>query len=243
MKISSILGVGALGLSSLLMYSCGTVEATNDTDNDIVVTSESAPTTAEEDKFSYAFGLLIGSNLKASGLQASDLNYEELSKGLKAALGEGEPTMNMQEAQKLVNELVQQKQQAASAAAIEEGKKFLAENAKKPGIKTTASGLQYEVIKDADGAKPTLQDKVKVHYHGTLINGTVFDSSVERGEPISFQLTGVIKGWQEGLQLMPKGSKYRLYIPSDLGYGARPAGKIPANSVLIFDVELLGINE
>ena len=125
----------------------------------------------------------------------------------------------------------------------EDGEKFLAENALKEGVTTTESGLQYEVIKMGRGKKPAATDKVKVHYHGTLIDGTVFDSSVERGEPTSFGLNQVIKGWTEGLQLMPVGSKFRFYIPQEVGYGAQAAGSIPPYSTLIFEVELLGIEK
>ena len=125
----------------------------------------------------------------------------------------------------------------------EDGEKFLAENALKEGVKVTESGLQYEVLKMARGKKPAATDRVKVHYHGTLIDGTVFDSSVERGEPTSFGLNQVIKGWTEGLQLMPVGSKFRFYIPQELGYGAQQAGSIPPYSTLIFEVELLGIEK
>ena len=124
-----------------------------------------------------------------------------------------------------------------------EGEQFLAENALKEGVKTTESGLQYEVIKMGKGPKPSATDRVKVHYHGTLIDGTVFDSSVDRGEPIVFGLNQVIKGWTEGVQLMPVGSKFRFYIPQELGYGAQNAGSIPPYSTLIFDVELLGIEK
>ena len=125
----------------------------------------------------------------------------------------------------------------------EDGEKFLAENALKEGVTTTESGLQYEVIKMGRGKKPAATDKVKVHYHGTLIDGTVFDSSVDRGEPIVFGLNQVIKGWTEGVQLMPVGSKFRFYIPQELGYGAQNAGSIPPYSTLIFEVELLGIEK
>ena len=125
----------------------------------------------------------------------------------------------------------------------EEGEKFLAENALKDGVKVTESGLQYEVLKMGRGKKPAATDRVKVHYHGTLIDGTVFDSSVERGEPTSFGLNQVIAGWTEGLQLMPVGSKFRFYIPQELGYGSRNAGSIPPYSTLIFEVELLGIEK
>jgi FKBP-type peptidyl-prolyl cis-trans isomerase FklB len=124
-----------------------------------------------------------------------------------------------------------------------EGEKFLAENALRDGVKVTESGLQYEVLKQGNGRKPTATDRVKVHYHGTLTNGTVFDSSVERGEPTSFGLNQVIAGWTEGLQLMPVGSKYRFYIPQELGYGERAAGQIPPYSTLIFEVELLDIEK
>ena len=124
-----------------------------------------------------------------------------------------------------------------------EGEQFLAENALKEGVKVTESGLQYEVLKEGKGKRPNATDRVKVHYHGTLINGTVFDSSVERGEPITFGLNQVIAGWTEGVQLMPVGSKYRFYIPQELGYGSRPAGQIPPYSTLIFEVELLGIEK
>jgi FKBP-type peptidyl-prolyl cis-trans isomerase FklB len=125
----------------------------------------------------------------------------------------------------------------------EEGEKFLAENALREGVITTASGLQYEVIKMGKGKKPSATDQVKVHYHGTLTNGTVFDSSVDRNAPITFGLTQVIPGWTEGLQLMPVGSKFKLYIPQQLGYGSQPAGDIPPYSTLIFEVELLGIEK
>ncbi len=132
----------------------------------------------------------------------------------------------------------------ASAKAKEEGEKFLAENAKRPEVKTTASGLQYEVIEATLGQKPSATDKVRVHYEGTLIDGTVFDSSYKRGESISFPLNGVIKGWTEGLQLMSVGRKYKLYIPYDLAYGAQGAGgSIPPYAALIFTVELLGIEK
>lgn len=125
----------------------------------------------------------------------------------------------------------------------EKGEQFLAENALKDGVKVTESGLQYEVLKLGKGPKPSATDRVKVHYHGTLIDGTVFDSSVDRGEPIVFGLDQVIKGWTEGLQLMPVGSKFRFYIPQELGYGAQQAGSIPPYSTLIFEVELLGIEK
>lgn len=191
---------------------------------------------------SYAYGMLIGTDLKSKGFTGENINADELAKGLKDAL-DGKTEMEMSAAQLMVQQEFNKVQESSKSKSVEEGKKFLDANAKRKEVKTTVSGLQYEVIQEGKGAKPTLQDKVKVHYHGTLPNGTVFDSSVERKEPISFPLNGVIQGWQEGLQLMTVGSKYKLYIPANLGYGDRPAGKIPANSVLIFEVELLGINE
>lgn len=198
---------------------------------------------SDMDRFSYAFGMLVGANLKASGMNPKDINKEELLRGLKASLGEGKADMDMQAAQALINNTIQQKEKESKTLNLDAGKKFLAKNKKRSNVKTTGTGLQYEVVKEGNGPKPTLQDKVKVHYHGTLIDGTIFDSSVERGKPTSFQLSGVIQGWQEGLQLMTVGSTYKFYIPSNLGYGTNPAGKIPANSTLIFQVELLGINE
>jgi FKBP-type peptidyl-prolyl cis-trans isomerase len=134
-----------------------------------------------------------------------------------------------------------QKAEAAAAAAIAEGQSFLEENGKREDVITTASGLQYEVLVKGDGAFPADTSEVEVHYEGTLTDGTVFDSSYERGEPISFPLNRVIAGWTEGVQLMPVGSTYRFYIPSDLGYGERGTGPIPPHSVLIFKIELLGI--
>jgi FKBP-type peptidyl-prolyl cis-trans isomerase len=133
-----------------------------------------------------------------------------------------------------------QRQKEAAAKALEEGKVFLLENAKKEGVITLPSGLQYEILKAAEGAKPTIKSKVTTHYHGTLINGTVFDSSVERGQPLSFPLNAVIRGWQEGIPLMSVGAKYRFFIPQDLAYGMQsPSPAIPGGSALIFEVELL----
>ncbi len=141
-----------------------------------------------------------------------------------------------------VKKEVQKEEMSVEEQNLNEGKAFLAENKKKAGVTTTSSGLQYEVLTQGNGPKPTASDSVKVHYEGTLINGTVFDSSYKRGQSISFPLNGVIRGWTEGVQLMNVGSKFRFYIPSDLAYGVRGAGRdIGPNSTLIFDVELLGI--
>jgi len=231
-KISmlALLAAGALFLSSFI-------------GNDDKDAGTTATQVEEGENFGYAFGVLIGSNLKTQGFTTEDVDLDELIKGLKAALSDGKTDIDANKAQQIVQDVMTKKQAVAQEKAASAGKEFLAKNGKRDGVKTTASGLQYEVMKEGAGAKPTVQDKVKVHYHGTLPDGTVFDSSVDRGEPISFALGQVIQGWQEGLQLMSIGSKYKLFIPANLGYGDRPAGKIPANSALIFEVELLGINE
>lgn len=200
------------------------------------------------DKFSYALGLGIGQQLKQMGLKGT-LVINDFAASITDVLEGNDLKVSHQEGQKIVNAFFQeleQKQNAAKAAAgkvaKEEGSKFLAENAKKDGIIVTKSGLQYEVLTEGTGKKPKATDTVRCHYEGRLLDGTVFDSSYERGEPIEFPLTGVIKGWTEGLQLMPVGSKYRFYIPYALGYGERGAGEsIPPYSTLIFIVELLEV--
>ena len=192
------------------------------------------------DKISYALGLSLGQNLMGSGVEA--LSYEDLAKGIKDVLEKRTPQISYQEAQTVLNQFFAELEQRVASAAKEAGEKFLAENAKREGVKTTASGLQYEVLEATIGQKPKATDKVKVHYEGKLTSGTVFDSSYQRGEPITFGLNQVIAGWTEGLQLMSIGSKYRFYIPYQLGYGAQGAGAtIPPYSALIFTVELLGI--
>ena len=190
-------------------------------------------------QLSASFGMFFGNALKTQGLSASDLNVDDFKTGVKAAMGEGTPTMDFQAAETLVNGQMQAMQQAQGQKNLEAGKKFLEEVSKKEGIQSTASGIHYEILKKGTGAKPTPQNKVKTHYHGTLIDGTVFDSSVERGEPIEFQVGGVIQGWQEILPMMPTGSKWRVYIPSHLAYGPQGSpGGIPPNSALIFEIEL-----
>lgn len=196
---------------------------------------------------SYALGTDIGSNLKRQEL---DLDAKALAAGISDALG-GKPGLTDAEVRETLDLLRKQMMAGAEAKAkvsgeknLKEGEAFLVANGKKDGVKTTASGLQYKVMTAGTGATPKPTDEVKVHYHGTLIDGTVFDSSVERGEPISFPVTGVIPGWVEALQLMKVGDKWQIYIPSKLAYGERGAGgKIGPNSALIFDVELLGIEK
>ena len=164
-------------------------------------------------------------------------------RGFTDVLSNDTTIFTMASAEKLQQEKMQVNKKAKAKKLRKAGRDFLAENGKKPGIITTPSGLQYEVLKQGDGAVPQTTDKVKVHYEGRLIDGTVFDSSIKRGEPAVFGLNQVIKGWTEGLSLMPVGSKWRLYIPQELGYGDRQAGQIPPYSALIFDVELLGIEK
>ena len=191
------------------------------------------------DKISYGLGLSLGQQLKSSGVK--ELAYADLAAGIQDMLEGNQPKVSFQEAQQAINKFFAELEEKASVAAKAAGEAFLAENAKRPGVKVTASGLQYEVL-DAIGQKPKATDTVRVHYEGTLPDGTVFDSSYKRGEPISFPLNGVIAGWTEGLQLMSVGSKYKLYIPYHLGYGERGAGaSIPPYSALVFTVELLGI--
>lgn len=199
------------------------------------------------DNVSYALGLTIGQQLL--GMGGKELNIDDFAAAIKDVLAGRDPLVKPAEAQRLVQAFFAEqeaKQQAAMAekgkAARVEGEAFLAENAKKEGIVMLPSGLQYEVITSGTGRKPKATDKVKCHYEGTLIDGTVFDSSYRRGEPAVFPLNGVIKGWTEGLQLMSEGAKYRFYIPFALAYGANGAGaSIPPYAALIFDVELLEV--
>lgn len=192
------------------------------------------------DKISYAIGLSLGQNLMGSGVK--ELQYADLAQGIQDVLEHTTPKISYEEAEQVLNKFFQDMQEKVANASKKAGEDFLAENAKREGVKVTESGLQYEVIEATLGQKPKATDKVKVHYEGTLPDGTVFDSSYRRGEPITFGLNQVIKGWTEGLQLMSIGSKYKLYIPYQLGYGAQGAGaSIPPYSALVFTVELLGI--
>jgi len=197
------------------------------------------------DSVSYSIGTDIGSNFKQQELE---INVDALAKGLADALADKDLEItDVQSAQilnrfqKEMREKMQAKNDAEAAENAKKGEEFLAENKKKDGVKVTASGLQYKVIKQGNGPKPKLTDKVKVNYRGTLIDGTEFDSSYKRGTPAEFPLNGVIKGWTEGLQLMPVGSKYEFYIPAELAYGARGPQTIGPNQTLIFEVELLEI--
>ena len=192
------------------------------------------------EKVSYALGLSLGNNLLGSGVNA--LDYAELAQGIQDVMEQNKPKMSYEEAQTVINDFFQSLQAKGGDKAQSEGIAFLDENSKRAGIVTTASGLQYEILSQGTGATPSASDSVKVHYHGTLIDGKVFDSSVNRGEPATFGVTQVISGWVEALQLMPVGSKWKLYIPSELAYGAQGAGQaIAPHTALIFEVELLEI--
>ena len=193
-----------------------------------------------QDEVSYALGLSIGQNFKASGIKA--ITSEDFIAGLQDALAEREPKLTNERAREVINQLFMRLQQEESELNAAAGKEYQEIMRHKSGVVTLPNGLQYEIIKEGSGAKPKATDKVRVHYHGTLINGVVFDSSVERGEPAEFPLNAVIPGWTEILQLMPVGSKWRVVIPSELAYGSRGAGDvIRPNMTLIFEIELLDI--
>lgn len=193
------------------------------------------------DKLSYALGLSMGQNFKGSGVDK--LNADDFADALRAVYGEGTPAMTYDEAKQVVQEYFTNLQAKAGEMNAKAGKEYLANNAKEEGVKVTESGLQYLVVKEGNGKKPGLNDVVTVHYTGRLIDGTVFDSSVERGEPATFAVGQVIPGWVEGLQLMSEGSAYRLFIPSELAYGEHGTGPIQPNSTLIFDVQLLKVGK
>ncbi|NIP97326.1 MAG: FKBP-type peptidyl-prolyl cis-trans isomerase [Akkermansiaceae bacterium] len=208
--------------------------------------AQEAKLETETDKASYLIGRNIGTSIKNDDL---DLNIDNLVAGLQEALAGKESRISSEDEEKVMTAFQKQMQDkfaAREAAAGKEnaaaGKEYLAENKKREGVKTTESGLQYEILKAGSGARPSATDTVSVHYHGTLIDGTVFDSSVERKEPATFGVNQVIPGWTEALQLMPTGSKWKLFIPAGLGYGAQGAGRdIGPNATLIFEVELLSI--
>ena len=199
------------------------------------------------DNVSYALGLGIGSQLKSMG--AESLNIDDFAQAIKDVLNDSELKISMADSQKIVQKFFQEQEAKQRAAMAETGKKlkaegeaYLADNAKKDGVITTASGLQYTVLKEGTGKSPKATDTVVCHYEGFLTNGTVFDSSIQRGEPAAFPLNGVIAGWTEGLQLMKEGGKNRFFIPYHLAYGeAGAAGSIPPYAALIFDVELIEV--
>lgn len=200
---------------------------------------------SQRDKESYSFGYQFGQNLKSQGM---DINVELYSSGIRDALNSKEPLLSKEEISKTISELqkrimtTRQKEFKEMADKnLAEGKAFLEQNKKKEGIKTLSSGLQYKILTKGSGKTPNVTDNVTVHYRGTFINGSEFDSSYKRGKPETFQVSGVIRGWTEALQLMQAGSKWQLFVPYELGYGERGAGPIPPNSTLIFEVELISI--
>ncbi|WP_163305528.1 FKBP-type peptidyl-prolyl cis-trans isomerase [Dysgonomonas sp. 521] len=192
------------------------------------------------DKISYALGLSIGNNFISSGIK--NVDFESFLKGMKDVINENTLDMSYDEAKQVMNDYFTKLQDERLEINQKAGEEFLAINKNKPGVVTLPSGLQYEVLKKGDGPIPTLTDQVQCHYHGTLIDGTVFDSSIERGQPATFGVNQVIPGWVEALQLMPVGSKWKLFIPANLAYGKAGAGQmIEPNSALVFEVEILDI--
>lgn len=194
------------------------------------------------DKLSYAWGLAMGQQLKGMGVK--DLDFGSFNDGVKAGFEGTEPAMPLEEANRMINDYLKNLQAEMEAKARETGLKFLEENGKKEGVKTTASGLQYVVEQEGTGQQPCPEDEVTVHYTGKLLDGTVFDSSVDRGQPATFPLNRVIPGWTEGVQLMKVGAKYTFFVPSELAYGAQGVpGAIPPHSTLIFNVHLLSVKK
>ncbi len=208
----------------------------------IFMTSATAQNeTTKMDSVSYSLGILLAQNLKKQGF--TSLDATAVAKGLKDVVEGNDLQVSEEEANQIVSQYMQAQQAKQYEGVIAEGKQFLDENAKREGVTVLPSGLQYEVMQAGDGLKPGPNDQVTVHYEGRLLNGKVFDSSVKRGQPATFGVTQVIQGWVEALQLMPAGSKWRLFIPYDLAYGERGAGQdIGPFSTLIFEVELISVN-
>lgn len=204
-------------------------------------TAAAKPLKNESDSLSYALGVSVASFYKQQGL--TNLNSTTISKAISDVLGGKKPIMDANQCQGIIMNYMNKQQESKSKPNVDAGEKFLVQNKKNAAVKTTPSGLQYEVLTQGNGAKPLVTDTVVVNYKGTLIDGNEFDNSYKRGEPISFPLNGVIRGWTEGLQLMTVGSKYKFYIPQQLGYGLNDQGPIPGGSVLVFEVELLQIKK
>ena len=222
-KIVLIFGVSAL------IFSCNNVDTSN------------SELSTQMDSLSYSLGVSVANNLKSSGFET--IESSAISAAFNDVFSENDVKISEEDANALIQDYFMELSQKKSQEATNKGQVFLDENAAKEGVVTTASGLQYQVLTEGQGAKPAASDEVTVHYHGTLIDGTVFDSSVDRGQPATFPVGGVIQGWVEALQLMNVGSKYKLFIPSNLAYGERGAGgSIGPNETLIFEVELLSIN-
>ena len=194
----------------------------------------------ELEKVSYSIGINVATSIKSEGLDSINSFY--ISKGFQDVFENKDLAVNIEESNKIIGEYFNKKQDAKNQRLAIDSKIFLDQNKQKDGVMTTESGLQYLILSEGKGNNPTLNDNVTVHYHGTLIDGTIFDSSVDRKQPATFPLNGVIPGWQEALQMMSVGSKWKIFIPSELAYGESGAGAIGPNSTLIFEVELLSIN-
>ncbi len=194
----------------------------------------------ELEKVSYSIGINVATSIKSEGLDSINSFY--ISKGFQDVFENKDLAINIEESNKIIGEYFNKKQDAKNQRLAIDSKIFLEENKQKDGVMTTESGLQYLILSEGRGNNPTLNDNVTVHYHGTLIDGTIFDSSVDRKQPATFPLNGVIPGWQEALQMMSIGSKWKIFIPSELAYGESGTGAIGPNSTLIFEVELLSIN-
>ncbi len=235
MKILNGLFLVAISVMAISCNSGGASKATS-LDSDI-------------DKLAYSIGVSVGQNLKKDNLK--DINTNLISQAISEVINEETTLVTFEESQKIIQEHFRKRQQeqdadrqAQGGENLQKGQAFLEANKAKEGVVTLPSGLQYQIMKEGTGPKPTATDRVKTHYHGTLIDGTVFDSSVDRGTPATFGVSQVIKGWTEALQLMPEGSKWKLFIPAELAYGARGSGpKIGPNSALVFEVELLEIEK
>ena len=194
----------------------------------------------ELERVSYSIGINVATSIKSEGLDSINSFY--ISKGFQDVFENKDLAINIEESNKIIGEYFNKKQDAKNQRLAIDSKIFLEQNKQKDGVMTTESGLQYLILSEGKGKNPTLNDNVTVHYHGTLIDGTIFDSSVDRKQPATFPLNGVIPGWQEALQMMSIGSKWKIFIPSELAYGESGAGAIGPNSTLIFEVELLSIN-
>ena len=194
----------------------------------------------ELEKVSFSIGINVATSIKSEGLDSINSFY--ISKGFQDVFENKDLAINIEESNKIIGEYFNKKQDAKNQRLAIDSKIFLEQNKQKDGVMTTESGLQYLILSEGRGNNPTLNDNVTVHYHGTLIDGTIFDSSVDRKQPATFPLNGVIAGWQEALQMMSVGSKWKIFIPSELAYGESGAGAIGPNSTLIFEVELLSIN-
>ncbi len=235
MKWKTLAALSA-GATALLLASCSSNKEE---------TPKPIELATNQDKLSYAFGMNIAESLQQ---MSGDVKVDVLIRGIEDVMAQREPLMTYNQAGEIISEYSNRRRAEGERVRKElaeknlvEGQTFLAENAQKPGVITTASGLQYMVLQEGNGPKPKATDRVRVHYHGTLINGKVFDSSVDRGEPVVFELNRVIPGWIEGLQLMSVGSKYKFFIPPALAYAESAPGEIGPNAVLVFEVELLGI--